>query len=301
MTLQHLSPDYPKASRITPTAEASLAVLPHNPDQLKSFNHYIASLMLSIRAGHKPVLARSSSHTKTGNQLASISWNTACGSSRLYLKGSQIQAEPALPQNTLAVTIDDPGHWFNDVDKLLNAVANNCFVKTYLLDGAAVLSWDRASHGNTPTIILFPDGRIQSYYDWPIFLPEHLEPRHTEMVRAPLTYDHIKTPPKHTAPNHPFTWEALYTTDPPLPDCQIPSCPNKADYNALDPRDEDQGPLCNYHLYGPEGYVQTHLPYEDFAAWLSRTTTRLHHLSPMERCAHNQRAAAWKAHNRTLH
>ena len=261
------------------------------------FNPHIADLMLAIRANRPTVITHSSSKTKLGQKLASFSWKTTTGQwDSFQLKGENFHCQ-AIEENTIVAEIDTPESWCDLVDKLLNAIVHNCHVQALNLNGTAVLSWDRASHGNTPTIVLHPDDSIENYYDWPYFLPEHLEPKHTNPVPDSIFYDHIKqTQPPHVH-NRPFTWDTAYQSrDELLPTCQVQPCGNLSDYNALDHRHFDHGPLCNYHLYGPRGYATTRQPYQEFTDWLKATNRELSSLIALELHHEQLRAQNWSNH-----
>ena len=296
MTLTSAPKSNTDTSRSVPTATAKLIRAAHTPRDL-DFNPQIADLMLAIRAGRPTVISRSSARTRTGQRQASLSWKTDRGTwNRFQSDEGRFYCEPFTP-GTHATDLDTDEPWSHLVDKLLDAITHNWHVHTYLLDNVAVLSWDRASHGNTPTVILHPDDTLHDFYNWPEYLPEHLEPRNTPVTPARAFQDNVKTAFRSPARNHPYTQETIFK-DPKslLPPCQIFPCPNAADYNALDPRGYDHGPLCNYHLYGPTGYVQDRRPFEEFRTWLSRTNHLIALMTPLALHAETERARRWTGH-----
>ena len=283
-------------SRSVPTMRANLIRTHHEPDSAMEFNSHIADLMLAIRAGRPTVATRSSTRTKLGQQIASFAWKNESGRwDRFHLDRDQYYYQPFEPGTEVAA-LDTQERWCDLVDKLLTAITYNCFITARTIDGRAVLSWDRASHGNTPTIVLHADDTIESFYQWPEYLPEHLEPKATPPVLAHCFYDHHK--PLHlphvTRTSEPTGETYLDPRWPTLPPCLVTLCPNRASYNAPLPRgDSFQRPVCNHHLYGPAGYTATRQPYQTLSAWLGTVNQQLDSLTPMELFAAQQRASKW--------
>ena len=273
-----------------PIQEANLVHRPyHDRGDLLLFNPWLADLMLSIRQGHNPVTTRSTPNARPATVYASIAWKGPQGHwRRFHSEGGRYHCPPISP-GTPVFDLDTQETWCNLVDKLLTAISYNCHLTARCHEGHAVLSWDRASHGNTPTIVLNPDDRITHYRDWPRYLPEHLEPPTTPLVPLSPFYDHLKPLHRgHNAPNR------LRDDSPPPPTCQLDACPNPAPYNALDHRGQDEGPLCNFHLYGPDGFV--HRPaFLTFRQWRDHTLQTEHQMLPIELAAHRDRAARWSA------
>ena len=281
----------PATPGTTPIQEARIIHRPYQHHRsILAFNHHLVSLMLAIRDGQSPVITRSSTLTRPGNARASISWKTPQGEwSRFHSEDGQYH-HPHTTDGTLVADLDTQAPWCDLVDKLLTAITRNCHVKTSSAGRIATLSWDRASHGNTPTILLTPGDRMAVYRDWPSTLPEHLEPPHTPIAPASPFYDHIK--PLHR--DYVLHVQTQHQTDTPAT-CQVVTCPNIAQYNALDHRGHNEGPLCNYHLYGPGGFAHRP-PFQTFRQWLSRTLETQTAMHPLEHAAHQQRVSRWTTH-----
>ena len=287
---------YVDTTRTSPTFETKLVYRLHEPQDFLGFNPHIADLMLAIRAGRPTVITHSTSLSTTRNRFASFSWKTQKGDWNAFWSQHDNYNCADIPDGTPVTDLDTNKSWSSDVDKLLSAIVENCHVRTHLRDGAAILSWDRASHGNTPTIILHPDDRVENYYNWPEFLPEHLEPKHTNPSYDSSPYlDHSRRPRlPEVETNHPHTYASLFADRSSfLPECQIPTCGCPADYRALDNRRTDNGPLCNYHLYGPHGYATTRQSFQKFQDWLDVTNQRISSLTALELRAEQDRAARW--------
>lgn len=135
------------------------------------FDQALASLMLSIRAGQSIQMVRvphSSRHKPdTCGRAAylALQWIDPTGQPRGVV--SVESAARYWPQNPPpeGPAITDR---YSVFDKVLDAVNYHYDIQTFVDHaGDAVLIWDRASHGNTPAVILTPDNQVMTYYEAP--------------------------------------------------------------------------------------------------------------------------------------
>lgn len=282
---------YVDTTRSKPIDQAQLVQTKHQPVRYLEFNPHIADLMLAIRAGRPTVITKSS----TRQDIASFAWKTAAGAWNSFFEDNERYCCQSIEKGTHVFDIDTPNPWSSLVDKLISAIKGNCYIHTRLIDGAAVLSWDRSSHGNTPTIVLYPNNLIANYYNWPSHLPEHLEPKETPYHLHPNSFEHVKPFRPAILPYQPATQQELFKAGHPdlAAQCRIEPCTTNAPNHAVDPRNTAHGPLCNYHLYGPNGYLNTRQPYQEFANWLSKTNSVLADMNALELHAELRRARDW--------
>ena len=285
---------YVDTSRCELKYQGKLIRTPYQGQEDQQFNHHITSLMLAIRENRRIVTTRSSTRTKTGKTLASVSWKTPTGTwNSFVLEGSQFYCQ-GTEENARITGIHGEEPWLSLADKLLTAINENCYVSTHLLEGSAV-PWDRASHGNTPTIVLDNQDNFHDYYNWPNNLPAHLEPKHTPATTNTKLLDHFKPLRPQVFPTPPNTErDSFQERDPStLPTCETDHCQAKAFHPAVDERNWNHGQICNYHLYGPRGYAQTKQDYPEFKDWLKETNRRLANMLSLELHAEKQRALNW--------
>ena len=286
-------------SRYEPKYQGKLIRTPYQGQEDQQFNHHITSLMLAIRGNRRIVTTRSSTRTKTGKARASVSWKTPTGAwNSFILESSQFYCQ-GTEEDAKITSIDGEEPWLSLADKLLTAINENCYVSTHLLEGSAVLSWDRVSHGNTPTIVLDHQDNFHDYYNWPYHLPAHLEPKHTPETTNTKLLDHFKPLRPQAVPAPPNTECHLFQEQDPstLSNCETDHCPATAFRPAVDERNWNHGQFCNYHLYGPRGYAQTKQDFPEFKDWLKETNHRLANMLPLELHAEKQRALTWSHHH----
>ena len=294
MTATKVKQAYIDTTRLRPVEEARLVRGPYTPRPHCEFNHRLASLMVAISAGRATLITRSSTLTQVGNARSNFAWKTEDNSWDQFTSLNGRYSCGETQPGTTVTDLDTEESWSNIVAHLLTAINYNAFVTARRIDDMAVLSWDRASHGNTPTVVLHPSGLVQHFYNWPEFLPEHLEPKQTPFIEsyAPSYYDHAKRRAPQPSGTRHYPGTGPYGV-PVLPDCHIRYCPNQAEQNPLDLREAEQEPTCNYHLYGAAGYFQTRLPYQEFQEWQAQTVQGLSALCPLELHAEIQRAQEW--------
>ena len=149
------------------------------------FERALASLMLSIRAGQSIQMMRvpHSSHHKPATYeraaYLALQWIDPAGQPRRVV--SVDSAARYWPENPPP---DGPAitDRYSVFDKMLDAVNYHYDIQTFVDHaGDAVLIWDRASHGNTPAVILTPDNQVMTYYEAPTSVRQRVD--RTQQVR----------------------------------------------------------------------------------------------------------------------
>ena len=131
----------------------------------------LGSLMLNIRANLPMEIVRikhSESHKDHSYERAAyvaLKWTDLTGQPRSVVHvdtTGQYWAENP-PQD--APGIND---CYSTFDKIIDAVNYQYDIKTFVDEqGNAILTWNRASHGNCPAIVLTPEDDVLTYYHAP--------------------------------------------------------------------------------------------------------------------------------------
>ena len=152
------------------------ALMSENADPLQ---RALASLMLSIKANQPMQVVRlehSSLHKHPDHHRAAyvaIKWTDPNQQPRAVVYVDSASRYWAEHPPTEHPGINDT---YSVFDKLIDAVNYHYDIQTFVDDdGNAVLTWDRASHGNCPAIILTPDNEVLTYYDAPQQTKERLD------------------------------------------------------------------------------------------------------------------------------
>ena len=151
--------------------------LDHHADN--PFQRQLASLMFTVRAQLPLQMVRvphDSTHkppTYPRAAYIALKWIDPHGHYRGIV--SVDSAGRYWPENP---PLSGPGivDQYNTCDKLIDAINYHYDIQARVTSsGDAILTWDRASHGNTPAIILTPDDIVHTYYEAPLYVRELLD------------------------------------------------------------------------------------------------------------------------------
>lgn len=165
-------------------------ILPASDDGME---RAMANLMLNIRHGNPLQIRRLPNSSLYQAQPTSraayvaLDWTDPAGQPRYIVSVNatgQYWAENPPPDGP---AIKDR---YSVFDKILDAVNYHYDIRTFVDDqGSAVLTWDRASHGNCPAVVLTAEDLILTYYHAPLGIRSRLhqsqqERYSTEPVRV---------------------------------------------------------------------------------------------------------------------